>query len=152
MKSRPQCAVSNSVCGWQFSSAREDTQAPSPKAPALPVSWLNQMLPAKALPYAYLMRLDKPIGNNSWCLWFQSTGVLTCDDLVIHLGKAEQPQAYPHWPPQHCIICVCRHLVVSLAMFLVNSIGSSCWQPARSQAAGSVWHWSHSVEGCRLHS
>ncbi|DBB16487.1 TPA: Palmitoyl-protein thioesterase 1 [Trebouxia sp. C0006] len=40
--------------------------------PQLPVSWLNDVLPARLLPYAHLMRLDKPIGT--WllvwpCFW-----------------------------------------------------------------------------------
>lgn len=40
--------------------------------PQPPVSWLNDVLPARLLPYAHLMRLDKPIGT--WllvwpCFW-----------------------------------------------------------------------------------
>ena len=54
----------------QFSSIRPEPQS-QPKRPELPpelpVSWLNNVLPAKVLPYAYLMRLDKPIGKAIKC-------------------------------------------------------------------------------------
>lgn len=53
-----------------FSSSPKLREAPSP--PQMPVSWLNNILPARLLPYAHLMRLDKPIGT--WllvwpCFW-----------------------------------------------------------------------------------
>ncbi|KAL0033263.1 hypothetical protein WJX77_001009 [Trebouxia sp. C0004] len=53
-----------------FSSSPSNHEPSS--VPQLPVSWLNDVLPARLLPYAHLMRLDKPIGT--WllvwpCFW-----------------------------------------------------------------------------------
>ena len=53
------------LCLAQFSSSPGSQKTAA--AQQVPVSWLNRVLPAKLLPYAHLMRLDKPIGMNTSC-------------------------------------------------------------------------------------
>ncbi|KAK7203848.1 UbiA prenyltransferase family-domain-containing protein [Myxozyma melibiosi] len=47
------------------------TAPPPPAAPAPQTSWLLRNLPAKAVPYAQLIRIDKPVGT--WLLYWPCT-------------------------------------------------------------------------------
>ena len=52
----------------EFDKDSEQEPSQDPKEAAPPPTWLDSYLPAKWLPYAHLMRLDKPIGISAYCL------------------------------------------------------------------------------------
>ena len=129
----------NTTSLLQFSTSCPKQRASTP----LPVSWLNHVVPDSLLPYAYLMRLDKPIGK------------VSCTPKYIK--QAEFLPAQSNIPPgihivvnsHYCVLC--RHLASCLAMLLVHCHCSAFWKPARPALTGLVCYWFHITTGRWLH-
>ena len=142
--------------GVQLSTSSNDTnsQPQQSRPPELPVSWLNSVLPAKALPYAHLMRLDKPIGISPGYIWLLQHAVLVLQGAQVAYSMLSLCCMSPTGTllRQALTLLAYRHMAASMALLLVHCPGSPGWQWPRPAAVGAVRHWGYIAAWSRMHS
>lgn len=104
----------------------------APRQPSPLPSRLEQLLPASALPYAHLMRLEKPIGSwllawpGFWCaveflycLHFEkSAGTPLADAqmllaVIVHAGNALSALLRLEFAPAYLVYAFCRSIALA---------------------------------------
>ena len=107
-----------SATALQFSTTSHKQPASTP----LPASWLTSVLPDRLLPYAHLMRLDKPIGKLPW----QAPGAFSA--VVKKHSFCLQQAANFADAMRRCILC--RHMAAlhghAFGLLLLQRLLEAC--------------------------